>query len=60
MLGFQRNIDVANLTKKKPGVQPTPGHNEWFSGKVRKALAKKARGESNYTPLSEVRKEFGL
>ena len=35
-------------------------HEAWLKAQIEEAMAKKARGEANYTPLDEVRKEFGL
>lgn len=44
-----------------PSGEPiTPEHRAWMNAQIRETLAKKARGEATYTPLDQVRKEFGL
>lgn len=38
----------------------TPEHRAWMNAKIEATLEKKARGELSYTPLDDVRREFGL
>lgn len=38
----------------------TAEHRVWMNEQIRATLEKKARGEMGYTPLDEVRREFGL
>lgn len=38
----------------------TPEHRAWMNEQIKATLAKKARGETKYTPLDQVRREFGL
>ncbi|MEM7173277.1 MAG: hypothetical protein AAF530_24150 [Pseudomonadota bacterium] len=42
------------------GEVPTPGHDEWFRGKVRDTLDKKANGKMSYRSLDEVAANFGF
>ncbi len=59
-----KHIQDADLeTFLKPveqGEQPSPEHRSWMNEQIQNTLDKKARGEMNYTPLEEVRKEFGF
>lgn len=38
----------------------SPEHRAWMNAQIQDTLDKKARGELNYTSLSDVRKEFGF
>ncbi len=40
--------------------KPTPEHRAWMNNQIQTTLDKKQRGELKYTPLEDVRKEFGF
>lgn len=48
------------LLSPDDGQPITPEHRAWMNDQIKQTLAKKERGEMNYTPLDEVRREFGL
>ncbi len=42
------------------GGEISPQHRTWMNEQISATLAKKARGEMNYTSLDDVRREFGI
>ena len=38
----------------------TDEHRAWMNAQIKGTLEKKKRGEMNYTPLDQARREFGL
>lgn len=48
------------LLSSGDGQPVTPEHRAWMNAQIRATLAKKERGEMNYTPLDEVRRKLGL
>ena len=48
------------LLAPSSGETITPEHQAWMNAQISGTLAKKARGEATYTPLEQVRKDFGL
>ena len=49
-----------NLLSSGDGQPIAPNHRQWMNDQINATLEKKARGEMSYTPLDQVRRNFGL
>ncbi|MEM6413830.1 MAG: hypothetical protein AAF720_04160 [Pseudomonadota bacterium] len=48
------------LRPMTPEEEIVPTHREWMDKQIRQTLDKKSSGDASYTPLDEVRRNFGF
>ena len=57
-INIQDEVDAIEAGRDAKAI--TPEHRAWMNAQIQRTLDKKARGEANYSPLEDVRKEFGF
>ena len=51
---------LEQLSSPGDGQPISPEHRAWMDAEIRTTLEKKERGDLTYTPLDQVRRDFGF